>query len=110
MDTPGATVEKLIKSCQHVTKNWPLNGIDVIYVRVYTHLDPQGIDLNSAGLYGGQSKQVQVRDGTHTRGKSKLGPRIQAKQVSRCLPITTLRRDPTRDTVMSWWQSVSKCP
>jgi hypothetical protein len=58
------TVQDLI-GLRHATPDWPDAG-GVVYLRVYTHQDPLGVDINDCGTYIGQTTvSLWVRKNQH---------------------------------------------
>ncbi|CAH0017154.1 unnamed protein product [Clonostachys rhizophaga] len=57
-----------------VTGEWPPRGTKCIYLRVYTHLDPEHSDIEDYAAYSGQSFQIQGRDVEHRTATEQSPP------------------------------------
>lgn len=75
MDMPNATPQKLIQFCDRQREDWPSPDQHVVYLRVYTHQDPQRSDVNAAAIYCGQTNDAHGRELSHLEHTRKHTPR-----------------------------------
>lgn len=79
-NNPNFTPHDLFMQCQRQTDNWPSDGDNVIYARVYTHIDLMATDIRGSDM---EHVAVHVGQSIHALERN--------AQIEQCIKSRTIR-------------------